>query len=174
MPALIITLLVFCQALGASVGAITAVWSELAYMKAMRDGQIDTAERAHLDVIAHGLRYGMTLLLLSSFGIVVVAYLEGHTLQPALTPSYWTLITFALIVISVSWALSRGHVSFNLGSASVFTAWWFIVFLSFGMMPLSFSATVMSFVVTTAVFYAVLYYARLLTSRPPLDISSNI
>jgi len=160
----LITLLVICQALGAGIGAVTAVWSELSYAKAMRDGAIDTAERAHLNVIAHGLRYGMTLLLLSSIGLVVVAYVENNTLQPALTPSYWTLIALALVVISVSWALSRGHVSFNLGSASVFTAWWFLVYLSFGWLELSFGASIMSFVVTTAIFYAVLYYARLLSA----------
>ena len=44
--------LVFCQALGASIGAFTAVWSELAYVRAMRDGKIDVAERAHLRSIA--------------------------------------------------------------------------------------------------------------------------
>src|SRR3989344_9268396 len=98
----LIAFLVFCQALGALIGAVTAVWSELAYVRAMRDGKVDTAERAHLAVIAHGLRYGMTLLLLASLGLVIVAYMRGSPLQPALTPSYWTFIALALLVISVS------------------------------------------------------------------------
>lgn len=164
MPTLIV-FLVFCQALGAGVGAFTAVWGELAYVKAMRDGSLDTAESAHLTVIAHGLRFGMVLLLLASFGLVVAAYLEGNTTQPALSPSYWTLIAFALIIIGVSWALSRGHISFKLGSAALFTAWWFLVFLSFGWMPLSFGAALMSFVIAAAIFYAMLYYARILAQH---------
>ena len=157
-----ISFLVFCQALGALVGALTAIWSELAYVRALRDGKIDVAERVHLRVIGNGLRFGMTLLLLASFGLIVMAYLLSSP-QPALTPSYWTLIALALLIISVSWALSRKHIPFALGSASVFTAWWFLVYLSFGWIPpMSFGAAVMSFVVATAIFYAVLQYARLL------------
>ncbi len=160
----LILFLVFCQALGALVGAVTAVWSEMAYVRAVRDCRVDAAERRHLDVIAHGLRYGMTLHLLASFGLVVAAYMSMNALQPALTPSYWTLIALALIIISVSWALSRKHISFPLGSASIFTAWWFLVYLSFGWLPLSFGAAAMSFIVATAIFYGLLYYARLLAA----------
>lgn len=164
MPTLV-AFLVFCQALGASVGAFTAVWSELAYVTAMRDGKLDSAERTHLRIIGKGLRFGMTVLLLASLGLVVVAYTQHTALQPALSPSYWTLMALALVVISVSWALSRKHMSFSLGSASLFTAWWFLVYLSFGFLPLSFGSAVMSFIVATAIFYAVLYYARLLTAQ---------
>ena len=63
-----VTFLVFCQALGASVGAVTVIWGEFMYIRAMKDGEIDVAERAHLNIIAKGLRFGMTLLLLASFG----------------------------------------------------------------------------------------------------------
>jgi len=131
----------------------------------VRDGKIDFAERKHMDIIAHGLRYGMTLHLLASFGLVVLAYIQQNALQPALTPSYWTAIAIALLIITISWALSRKHISFKLGSASIFTAWWFLVYLSFGWLPLSFGAAVMSFIIATAIFYALLYYARLLASR---------
>lgn len=162
--AALISFLVFCQALGAFVGAVAAVWSEVVYLRAMRDGRIDTAEREHLHVIARGLRFGMTLLLLASLGLILVAYAFSFP-QPALTASYWTLIALALLIISVSWALSRKHISFALGSASIFTAWWFLVYLSFGLIPpMSFGAAVMSFIVATAIFYAVLQYARLLAA----------
>jgi hypothetical protein len=160
----LIPFLVFCQALGALVGAVTAVWSEMAYVRAIRDNKVDMAERKHMDIIAHGLRYGMTLHLLASFGLVILAYVQQGELQPALTPSYWTLIALALIIITVAWSLSRKHISFKLGSASIFTAWWFLVYLSFGWLPLSFGAAIMSFIIATAIFYALLYYARLLAS----------
>lgn len=159
----IISFLVFCQALGASVGAFTAVWSEIAYFRAMKDGQIDAAERAHIHVIANGLRWGMSLLLIASLGLVVAAYMSSAPIQPALTANYWTLIAIALIVVGVSFALSRRLVSFALGSAIVFTAWWFLAYLSFGWLPLSsFGAAAMSFIIATAVFYCVLRYSRFL------------
>src|SRR3989344_2554528 len=89
----------------------------------MRDGTVDSAERAHLNIIAHGLRYGMALLLLASLGLVVASYTQHAALQPALSPTYWTFIAFAFVVIGVSWALSRRRLSFPLCSATLFTAW---------------------------------------------------
>lgn len=157
----LVSLLIFCQALGASVGAFTAVWGEFAYIRAMRDGKLDSAERAHLKVIANGLRFGMILILISSFGLVIVAYLLQTMLQPALSTSYWTLIVLALLIICVSWALSRRRVSFALGSATVFTAWWFIAYLAFGWFPvLSFGSAIAFFVIAVAIFYAILELVR--------------
>lgn len=159
----LISFIVFCQALGALVGAGSTVWGEIAYIRALRDGKIDHAERAHLRAIAHGLRWGMTLLLISSFALVVIAYLSHSGAQPAVTASYWTLVTFALLIVYVSWALSRKHLSFALGSAIAFTAWWFLAYLTIGWMPvLSFGATVAFFVIATGIFYAILQYARFL------------
>ena len=117
-----VSFLLFCQALGASIGAVMTLWSEFAYLSAMRDGKIDVAERKHLDIIARGLRFGMTLLLLASLGLVVTAYTLHAAPQPALTPAYWVLILLALLIIGISWALSRRHVSFALGSAIIFTS----------------------------------------------------
>ncbi len=159
-----ISFLVFCQALGASTGALSAVWSELAYVRAMRDGKIDVAERAHLHSIGRGLRFGMFLLLLSSFGLIVTSYVLQATLQPALSASYWTLIALALLIILISWALSRRRISFALGSAIVFTAWWFLAYLTLGQLPpLSFGAAVAFFIVATVIFYALLEYGRFLS-----------
>ena len=108
----------------------------------------------------------MTLVLLSSFGLVVIAYVVRAATQPALSASYWTLIALALLVTGVSWALSRRRISFTLGSAAVFTAWWFLAYLTLGWLPpLSFGAAVAFLVVATAMFYAVLAYGRQLALR---------
>ena len=158
-----IAFIIFCQALGALIGAFAVIWGELAYLRAMRDGRIDHAERAHLHAIAHGLRFGMTLLLLASLALIIVEYLAHAAVQPGLTPGYWMLMAFAALVVYVSWALSRGRISFALGSAIAFTGWWFLAYLTLGLLPpLSFGATVGFFVVATAIFYAILQYARML------------
>lgn len=149
--------------LGALVGAFTAVWSEIAYVRAMRDGHIDTAERAHLHVLARGLRFGMLLLLLASLGLVIADYSLHASLQSALSPSYWISVLLAFLIIGVSWALSKRRISFAFGSAIVFTAWWFLAFLILGQLPtLSFGAATALFVVATAIFYALLQYGRFL------------
>ena len=162
----LVPFLAFCQALGALIGAATSVWGELAYLRDMRDGKIDAAERAHLDILARGLRFGMTLLLLSSLGLVIAAYASRAPLQSALTPGYWTLLALALLVVGVSWALSRRHVSFAFGSAALFTAWWFLAYLTLGLLPpLSFGSAVALLVVATALMYALLHYVRTLAGH---------
>lgn len=162
----LVLFLVFCQALGALTGAFTAVWGELAYIRAIRDGRLDRAERVHLDHIARGLRYGMSLLLLSSFALVVVAYLQHAATQPALMANYWVLVVLAILVIAVSWALSHQHISFALGSTVTFTGWWFLAFLALGQIPqLSFGSAVAFFAIATAIFYVFLQFARFLSLR---------
>lgn len=159
----IVPFLLFCQALGASVGAVMTLWSEFAYLLAMRDGQMDVAERKHLDIIARGLRFGMTLLLLASFGLVVTAYILRTAPQPALTPAYWVLILLTILIIGTSWSLSRKKISFALGSAIIFTSWWFLSYLTLGWLsPLTFGSAVALLVVATVVTYALLHYIRLL------------
>ncbi len=162
----LILFLIFCQALGACVGVFTAIWGELAYIRAMRDGKLDSAERAHLRIIGHGLRFGMTLLLLASFALVVVAYALRGTPQPALTAGYWIFVALAFLVIGFSWALSRRHISFAFGSAAALTAWWLLAYLTLGRLPvLSFGSAVALYAVLTAVIYVVLYCVRLLALR---------
>lgn len=155
--------LIFCQALGSVVGVVTAVWGEIAYMNALRDGRISHAEREHLRVIGHGLRFGMALILLASLGLVVIAHLLQATPQPALTSSYWVLTLLALLIISVSWALSRRRISFVCGSALIFTAWWFLLFLTSGQLPVAtFGAMVAYYLVGGALFFALLHFSRML------------
>jgi FtsH-binding integral membrane protein len=161
-----VALFVFCQALGAFIGAITALWGEFAYIRAIRDGKIDVAERSHLDTIARGLRFGMTLLLLSSLGLVVLAYTMHVVPQPALTTSYWIFVMLAFLITGISWALSRKKVSFAFGSAVIFTGWLFLSYLTLGLLPaMSFSSAVALFVIAVAIVYALLYYLRLLTNH---------
>ncbi len=165
MGTLVLFLISF-QALGAFIGAFMAVWSEMVYVRAMRDGRIDAAEGAHLEGLVKGLRFGMTLLLLASFALVVVNYALRLPLQSALSPSYWTSVVLALLIIGASWALSRRYISFALGSAVVFTTWWFLAFLTIGRLPaLSFGAALFVLVIATALFYTLLQYSRFLLLR---------
>lgn len=152
-----LSLLIFCQMFGTFVGAFTAIWSQIAYIKAMRDGTIDAAEQAHLRIIAEGLRFGMLLILVSSLGLVIIAYWLHTSYQPAVTSNYWISITLSLLIIGFAWALSRHRVSFRFGSAAIFTAWWFLTYLTVGWLSeITFGAAVAFYVVTTAIFYAVL------------------
>lgn len=158
---LIIPILIVCQAIGAIIGAYTVIHGELTYIRATRDGRIDEAERVHLVHIGRGLRYGMLLLLLASLGTVIMSYTSHAAVQPAVTVSYWIFMLLALLVTIVSWALARKHLSLLLGSAVVFTAWWFLVYLAIGLLPsLSVGSAAALFVIFAGIFYAMLRYVR--------------
>jgi len=161
----LILFLLFCQTLGAFIGAFTAVWGELAYIRAMRDGHIDKAEGAHMHIIARGLRFGMTLLLLASFGLVISAFLIHDPVQPVMTAGYWTLITLSILIIILSWALSRRFISFSLGSAAALAAWWLLAYLTLDRLPVSYGVAIALYIVITAVLAIVLRFIRLLAQR---------
>lgn len=160
----LISLLLFCHLLGAFTGIATAIGGEFAYLRAIRDGKIDAAERAHLRIAARGLRFGMSLLLLASFALVILAYILHEPLQPALTASYWIFMTLVLLIIGLSWALARRRVSFALGSAALLAAWWLLAYLTLGRLPLSYGAAIALYVVLTAVVYVLLRSVRFFVS----------
>ncbi len=163
-----ISFLIFCQVLGALIGVGTAIWAEIAYMKAMGDGKIDNAENVHLRAIAKGLTFGMTLLLSASLALVIATYFAQANIQPALTTNYWLLIVFAVVAIYATWALSKKCITFALGSAIAFTAWWFLAYVTLGQLSLlSFGVVIAFFVVTVGIFYVILQYARMLSSKYP-------
>jgi hypothetical protein len=157
----LISILVVLQALGALLGTFAAIRGELVYIRAVRDGHIDHAERAHLRELARSLRFGMTLVLLASFGLVVAMYAVRAAVQPGVTDSYWTLIVLALLVILTARALSLRQMNFALGSAVAFTGWWAIAFLTLGWLPpLTFGAAVAFYAIAFAIMYGVLHYTR--------------
>ncbi len=156
-----LSLFALLQAIGAIIGAGGVVISELFYFRAIRDGRIDTAEREQLQLIAGALKLGMILLLISSIALVLVNFIFVTPIQPALTSPYWSEMTIALVVITSSWALSRGKVKHWLGAASVFSGWWFLVFLTLGRSaPMSYGASLAIYVVFVALIAVILGYLR--------------
>lgn len=158
--------LLFCQTLGAIIGVVAVVVGESAYILAMRDGRIDEAERAHLHIIARGLRFGMLVILVASLGLVIESYNMRTAPQPALTTDYWNFVALAVVVTGVTWALSRRLVTFAIGSAVIFTGWIFLAFASMDKLSgTAFGSMIALFVVSSAVVYGILRYVRMLSSQ---------
>jgi len=126
---------------------------------------MQTAERAHLSMIARGLSFGMTLFLLASLTLVILAYAQGAIVQPAQTAQYWILTTLALIIVGVTWSLSFQRISFALGSAAVFAAWWLLLFITLEKLSFSFGAAVALYIVLVAIAYAALWLIRFFALR---------
>ena len=155
------------QAAGAVLGAGGAVFAEIFYLRALQDGKIDDAERAHLGVVALALRWGMLILLVGSIGLVLTDFVYVVPVQPALTHVYWIEMGLAFAVIFFSWALSRRKVGFVISSAAVFSGWWFLALLVFGRLPdMGFGAAIAFYIVLVAIVAALLWYLRMLTAPP--------
>lgn len=152
---------VYTQALGALGGALAAVWGEIVYVRAVADDCVSAAERHQLNVIAASLRYGMGMMLLSSLALVIISYRSGAALQPALTGGYWLFMIISLGVVYVAKRLAEGRIAHLTGSAVLFSAWWFLAYLSFGLVPaLPFGALVALYVFASVVLFGVLQYVR--------------
>jgi len=155
-----------CQALGAVIGVGSAILGEIVHARALRDGKIDRAEHRHMEMIHKGLRFGMSVVLLASFGLVVAAYEVEATPQPVLTVSYWLLMIFAFVIIAASWAMARKAVSVTKGSVVAFTAWWFLALLTLGRLPItSIEGGVASFLIALLLFGLVISANRHLARR---------
>lgn len=160
-----LTLFTLVQAAGAVIGAGGAVFAEIFYVRAIQDGKIDDAERAHLRVVADALRWGMLILLVGSIGLVLTDFVYLVPVQPALSHAYWIEMGLAFAIIFFSWALSKKVIGFSLGSAGVFAGWWLLALLVLGRLPdVGFGAAVALYIVSTAIISAFLMYARMLTN----------
>jgi uncharacterized membrane protein (DUF485 family) len=63
-------------------------------------------------------------------------------------------------------AMARKRMHFTLGSAIIFTAWWYIAFLTLGQLPaLSFGASIALYVIATGLIAGILAYARMMLLR---------
>jgi hypothetical protein len=163
---LLLAIFAIVQAVGSVIGAGGSVLAEIFYIRAMQDGTLDAAEKAHLRMVADALRWGMLILLIGSIGLTLTSFVYDVPTQPALTHAYWTLMGLIFAVIFFSWALSRKKIGFLLGSAAIFCGWWYIALLVFGRLPaLRFGEAVALYIVATALIACVLMYARFITAK---------
>ena len=75
---------------------------------------------------------------------------------------------FFFHINEITWALSRSRISFALGSIALFTAWWFLLYLTFGRLPaLTLGASIALYVVAAGALYLVLSSVRFLMTPAP-------
>ncbi len=154
-------LLALGQLMGAVVGAASAVLAEVWYLEALRDGKVTRKENKHIAVATHGLRFGMSLVLLSSLGLLVTDYLLGGGRSAVLTPSYGALFGIIVLIFAISWTMSKRPKTFAWGSLVTFSAWWFMVYLTLGALPIdSLVAAAGIFLGTLLLLSVILHSAR--------------
>ncbi len=138
--------------LGAALGAVGITMGELFYTRAAADGKIETCEKEYIRATFWTLRYGMSLVLISSIAQIVTQYFAIDAPQDVLTPAFWFSLISALCVIFAGWGIARNRIPWWLGSAIGFTGWWTIfVLTAWRNLPYSFFTLLITFVIGTAV-----------------------
>jgi len=162
----LLTIGALLQAVGAVLGAGGSVFAEIFYLRAIQDGRIDEAERAHLRVVAGALRWGMLILLVGSITLVVTDFVYLVPVQPALTHAYWTLmgLAFAIIFFFVGAFAKSGQFFFWLGGR-------FLRLVVLGapcLWPITRDhlwAAIALYLVSAFLIAVALWYARMVTNR---------
>jgi hypothetical protein len=152
--------------IGAMIGAGTTTFAELFYTKAASDGIIDHHERKYLRRVYHGLRIGMTTVLLSGFALIVLEYLVPNAPQQVLFAPFWAIQTLTLIVLVLGELLSRREVPWWFASAALLAGWWMILLLDVNFFSsVSYLTLLMLYVIVSFVLGALLSYLRLLLRK---------
>jgi hypothetical protein len=148
---------------GALIGVGMVTFAEVFYTKAASDGIIDHHERKYLRHLFNGLRFGMTLVLVSSFGLIVLEYLIPNAPQDVLAAPFWTLQTLTLLVLLFGSMLSRKRGAWWFASAAVLTAWWIMLLIDLGFLnQFSYFMYLFTYIAATLIVAALLGYLRIL------------
>jgi small-conductance mechanosensitive channel len=115
--------------IGAVLGAGGVTFAELLYAQGIADGKIDASEEKHIRATFFSLRWGMSLLLISGVGLIVVEYLLPNTPQHVMLTPFWVMNTLTVVILLFGFLLSRRTISLWLGGSVALTSWWMILIL---------------------------------------------
>ncbi len=167
MTLALIQLAILTNVIGALLGTAFTTYAEIYYTIAASDGRIDHHERKYLRHLFRGLRFGMTLVLLSGIALIVLEYLVPSGQQAVLASPFWMLETLIFLVLILGRQLSEKRVTWWLGSAGVLSAWWMILLIDFGVFnQFGYLILVSLYVLTTLVVAGILGYIRMWLWHP--------
>jgi hypothetical protein len=151
--------------LGAIICAGYVAFAEFFYTKAASDGIIDHHERKYLRHLFSGLRFGMSIVLVSSIALIVLEYLLPDSPQDVLSAPFWALQTLTLLVLFFAWLLSRKNAEWWFVSAAILTGWWMMLLIDLGYLQqfqLTYFMYLLLYFVVSLVLSGVLSYIRIL------------
>lgn len=166
MLPLITSVLLLAHTAGAIIGAVGVTVAELLYIKATIDGRVDIRERHYIESTFFALRWGMSVLLITGFALIMCGFMFPEYNSPVLEASFWVTQTLILLVLIVGWMLARSIIVWWVGSALVFTAWWMILFLTvWELLPPSYFSLIFTYILLSFVVAGVLSYIRMIFGK---------
>lgn len=124
----IYTLLVATHIIGTALGAGGAIFAEVFYLKAIKDGEVDPTEGGFLKVTYRIMRVGLVLLVLSGFGFLLLYRLQGNE-ELLYSQKFWAKMTIVLVILVNAILLQIRRIPMWLGSSLSLTSWYTALFL---------------------------------------------
>lgn len=110
--------------LGAILGTGAATFVEIFYLKAIRDGKIESFEAEDLKVFYFILRLTLIILIISGFGILVVWRLNLLGPDFFYNPRLWAKYTIVLVILINAILIQMRKMPMWLGSSLSLVSWW--------------------------------------------------
>ncbi len=154
------TLLVFGHIAGTILGVGGATIAEVQIIQALRDGKVDSSERALMHANYTTIRVGMALIILSGLALVWWHLAQGNDWVITSAKIQVKDIMFVAIVANAI-ALTKRWVPLWLGAAVSFTSWWGATIL--GVMhrpPYSFLTLLIAYIVAIFVIAGIQHLIR--------------
>ena len=158
-----IPILLALHTLGALIGVGFVTFAEVFYTKAASDGVIDHHERKYLRHLFHGLQFGMVLVIISGFALIVLEYLLPDSPQDVLSAPFWAIQTLTVFVVLLAYLLSKKYVAWWFASAAIFTGWWTILSIDLGYFnQFGYLTILATYLIMTFIVAGILGYCRIL------------
>ena len=120
-------ILIVAHVIGTIIGVGAATMVEMHLNQSLRDKLVSTDEKALLGIDYQWMRIGLITLVLSGFGFLILAKVEGE--NHFYSPRLWAKLLL-VVVIAVNTLLLQAHaISLYWGTAFSFASWWGAAFV---------------------------------------------
>jgi hypothetical protein len=160
------SLLIGLHLLGVTIGVAGITFAEIFYLKATADGRIDAREKEYIRSTFWALKWGMFIVLISGSLLILVEYQLPFMNQAVLFAPLWVQETLCLVIITSGWALVKKKVSWFVGTALAFSAWWMILILdAWHNVPLGYSSLIILYALFASLSAIILGYVRVVCNK---------
>jgi len=117
------TFLIIGHVIGTVLGVGGATFSEIFYLKALKDGKMDPVESGFLKTTYTVLRIGMIFVVLSGFGMLLWLNFVGNE-SALFEPKIWAKMTVTIVILINALLLQTRSIPIWLASSLSFTSWY--------------------------------------------------
>ena len=115
----------------AVLGAGAATFTEIFYLKAIRDGKIEEYEAEDLGVFYFVMRFALIILVFTGFNILVVWRLKFLGPDFFYNSRLWAKYMIVLVILVNAILIHGKKIPLWLGSPLSLTSWWVVFFLGY-------------------------------------------